>query len=232
MTKHLTATTAAGAAVLALAAAAPAKGAGLPLPSDPRFAVAAGKLERTVTVERVSGAKAVPSHTRTEAWITRDRSHTIVTDLRTGTIRAETLATPASVRIYTAEDGAIRVERRAAPGGLPVTSAAFEAAVQRAYVERGIARVVGETVVGGRRALVTEFVGARRRGDEPGTRTTATVDAETFALLARETEHAGGLFRQTQRVIVTETLSATARAVRRAMTMRVKAPVKVRSGRR
>ena len=210
MSRSLLSTLAAGVAVLGLAA--PAQAA-LPSPSDPAFAVPEGKIEHAVVVQQVSGSNAIPSHERTESWLTRDRAHVVVTDLRTGRLRAETVATPTETRLYTAQDNAVRVLRHRRSRGLPYTSASFDAAVQKAYLEQGITRVVGEKVVGGRRALVTEPVAGRWRSDEHESRTTAVVDAETFALLERSTVHPRGLFSQTQTFSV-ELLDASAAGVR------------------
>ena len=222
--RTLTSSLAAGAAVLGLAG--PAHAATLPHPSDPAFAVPAGKVEHTVVVQRVDGANAIPSHTRTESWLGAQRSRTVVTDVRTGRITAETVATPTEIRIYSARDGVIRVERRRRPGGLPQSSAAFEAAVQQAYVEQGIVRVVGEKVVDGRRALVTESVEGRWRSDEPSSVTTAVVDAETFELYERTTT-LEGRFRQTQ-TLSSELLDASAASTQRRMVMRRHRGAKIR----
>ena len=218
MSKSLTSTIAAGVAILGLAGAGPAQAA-LPSPSDPAYDVPQGKVEHTVVVQQVAGSKAIPSHERTETWLSRTRAHAIVTDLRTGKVRAETVATPTEVRLYNAEDNVIRVIRTKKPGGLPYNSAAFEAAVQKAYLEQGITRVVGEKVVAGRRALITESVAGRWRSDEPESRTTAVVDAETFALLERSTVHPRGLFSQTQ-TFATRLLDASAPGVQARMAMR------------
>ena len=219
MNKHLTSTLAAGAAVLGLAA--PAMGQGLPHPSDPQFAVPAGKIEHTVKIDKVSGPKAIASHTRTVQWLTSDRSHTIVTDVATGDVKAETVATPTEIRTYNAGSGRTRVERRRKPGGLPVSSFTFEAAVQRVYLEQGYVRVIGEKQVEGRRALVTENVaGGRWRSDQADTRTVAVVDAETHTLLERTTSHPDGDFVHEQRFLVNRVFDATPQTVRATMAMR------------
>ena len=162
MIKHLPTTLVAAVAALGLAAAAPAMATEtpLPLPSEARFDVAAGKIEHTVKIEKVSGPNAIPSHTKTVQWLTADRSHTIVTDLVTGRVRAETVTTPTQIRTYNAADRSLRIERRKRGGGLAVNSFTFEAAVQRAYLDRGWTRVIGEKHVNGRRALITENVRA------------------------------------------------------------------------
>jgi hypothetical protein len=223
MTKSLTTTLAAGAAVLGLAA--PALGqTPLPLPSDAKFAVPAGKIEHTVKIEKVSGPKAIASHTKTVQWLTSDRSHTIVTDVATGKVKAETLATPTEIRTYNAESGTTRVERRKRPGGLPVNSFTFEAAVQRVYLEQGYVRVIGEKQVDGRRALITENVaGGRWRSDPADTRTVAVVDAETHTLYERTTTHPDGDFVSEQRFPVNRVIDATPENVRATMAMRADA---------
>ena len=222
MNKHLTATIAAGAAVLGLAAPALGAGPSLPLPTDPQFAVPAGKIEHTVQIDRVSGRNAVASHTRTDQWLTATSSHTIVTDAATGRLRAETIATPTEIRTYNTADKVVRVEqRRRGAKGLAVTSFTFEQAVQRAYLEQGYVRVVGEKVVGGRRALVTENVdGGQWRSDVAGSRTVAVVDAETHTLYERTTTHPDGAFTHTQQFPVNEVLDASPANVRAAMAMR------------
>lgn len=218
-------TLAAGVAALGLAAAAPAQAA-LPLPSDTSFDVPQGKVEHTVLVQKVDGAKAIPSHVRTETWLGADRSHTIVTDAASGRLRAETVATRTQVRTYNAESNTVRVERRRRAGGLPINSMAFEAAVQKAYVEHGIVRVVGEKLVNGRRALITESVEGRWRTDEPASRTTAVVDAETYALYERSTVLEGA-FSQTQ-TFSSELLDAASPSVKATMAMRKHPGAKVR----
>jgi hypothetical protein len=72
---------------------------------------------------------------------------------------------------------------------------AFEAAVQKAYVEQGYVKVVGETTVRGHRALVTENAPPKWRSDRPDSTTVAVVDAATFELYERTTSD-GDRFRQ------------------------------------
>ena len=194
--KLLTTSLAAGAAALGFAAAAHA--ATLPVPSDPAFAVPQGKIEHTIVEQQVSGSKALASRTRTETWLTATHSHTLVYDAATGKLTAETSSTPTEVRAWTAEDGVIEVERRKTPGPLIENSTEFEAAVQKAYLEQGITRVIGETTVGGRRALVTESVPEKWRTDESSQRTTAVVDALTYTLYSRTSTLPNGAFTQTQ----------------------------------
>ena len=191
MTKHrLTATLAA--AGLSLAAAAPAaSGAELPLPTDAAYTVADGKIEHTVRIDKVDGPKSLPSHTRYETWVSDDRSRTVVTNLQTGRVQAETVSTPTEIRVYNAQTNTLRIERRKRAGGLVENAMAFEQAVQKAYVEQGYVRVIGEKVVNGRRALVTQSAEGKWRSDDRNSVTTAVVDAETFALYERTTELAG-----------------------------------------
>jgi hypothetical protein len=137
MIKYLTATLAAGAAVAGLATASPAQAA-LPLPSDAAYTVPAGKIEHRVAIVKVSGRNAIASHTKTETWLTRTTSRTVVTDVRTGKLKAETVATPKRLRTYNAETRVLTIEKLDAPMGLPDNSATFEAAVQKAYVEQDI----------------------------------------------------------------------------------------------
>jgi hypothetical protein len=227
MTKRTTTSTiAAGVAALALAAPAMAADT-LPLPSDARFDVSAGKIEHTVVIQQVSGSKAIPSHTKTVQWLSRDRAHTIVTDLDTGKVKAETVATRNEIRMYNADDRVIRVERRRKPGGLPFNSFTFEQAVQRAYVEQGITRVVGERVVNGRKALVTQSVEGRWRSDEPSSVTTTVVDAESYTLLERTTTMPNGAFTQTQQFPVSRVIDASPENVRATMAMKPRKHVKI-----
>jgi hypothetical protein len=213
-------TIAAGVAVVGLSTAAPALGAdSLPLPSDASVQVAQGKIEHTVKIDRVSGPKAIQSHTRTEQWLSRDRSHTIVTDLRTGRLKAETVATRTEIRAYNADEGVTRVERRRKPGGLPVNGFSFEAAIQKAYVQHGYVRVIGEKQVNGRRALITENAEGKWRTDNPSSRTVAVVDAETFALYERTTTVPGSHTHE-QQFPVNEVLDATPQNVTASMAMR------------
>ena len=230
MNKPLTTLLAAGA--VALGAAAPAGAAAydpaLAHPSDPAFLVPAGQIEHSITTVKVSGSNAIPSHTRTETWLSRTRVRTLTKDVRTGKVRGETIATPTEIRTYSAEDGVVRVEKRTPPiGKLPINSSAFEAAVQKAYVEQGITRVVGEKVVEGRRALVTESVAEKWRSDVAGSRTTAVVDAETFELYERSTVHPSGEFSQVA-THSSELLAATPTTIRAALSMKKRKGVKIR----
>jgi hypothetical protein len=226
MNKHLTATFAAGAAALGLAA--PAMGASLPLPTEPRFDVPAGKIEQTVQIDQVSGPNAIASHTKTLQWLTSDRSHTIVIDVATGRVKAETVATPTEIRTYNADEKVVRIERRRRAGHLPANSFTFEQAVQRAYLEQGYVRVIGEQQVDGRRALVTENVaGGRWRSDPADSRTVAVVDAETFTLYERTTTHPRGDFVHSQQFPVNRVIDATPENVRATMAMKPRPKVRV-----
>jgi len=169
----------------------------LPMPGDAKYAVPAGKVEHSVTVTEITGTKAVPSHTRHELWLSRNRARSVSTDVETGEVTAETVVTRGAIRMYSAETGRVTVERTRGLS-IPFTSARFEAAVQRAYVEQGITKVTGETTVRGRRALVVESVPGKWRSDEPASRTVAVVDAETYALYARTTTLPAGAFTQTE----------------------------------
>jgi hypothetical protein len=184
---------------LALVAAAPAAASvhpDLPKPDDPQYAVPVGKVEHSITVSQVSGSKAVPSRQRTELWLSRNRGHVIVTNLKTGKVTTEILVTKKQTRTFSAQTGRITVRRNHRGEGLPWTSARFEAAVQRAYVEQGITKVTGETTVRGRRALVVESVPGKWVSDEPDSTTIAVVDAETYELYERTTTLPNGAFTQ------------------------------------
>ena len=204
-----------------------AQAATLPLPSDPAFDVPQGKVEHTIVEQRVSGSKAVPSHTRTETWLTATRSRTLVYDADTGRLTAETISTPTEIRMWNAQGNVVTVERRTKPGPPIENSVAFEAAVQKAYVEQGITRVTGETAVGGRRALITESVPEKWRTDEPSQRTTAVVDALTYTLYSRTTTLPEDAFTQTQ-TFRTELLNAGRASVRASLAMKRHASAKVR----
>jgi hypothetical protein len=202
--------------------------ADLPSPGDPAFRVPAGKIEHTVTTVRVSGTNAVASHERIERWMTATRARTVVKDARTGKVLRELTYAPGEHRVFDAAKNRVTVvikdRRESAP---PWNTAAFEAAVQKAYVEQGITRVTGETVVRGRRALVVESVPGRWRSDEPTSRTTAVLDAGTFALLQRTTGVPDGRFAQSESYDVAELLDASSRASTRMAMARHKGARKV-----
>ena len=77
----------------------------------------------------------------------------------------------------------------------PWNATSFEAAVQKAYIDQGFVKVVGETTKNGRRALITETAPPKWKSDNPNSKTIAVVDAETFDLYERTTFD-GALFRQ------------------------------------
>ena len=188
-------------AALAMVASAGLAGAAerqnLPQPGDPSFLVPAGKVEHTVTTVKVEGPAAIPSHERVERWMTRNRSRTVITDLRTGKVRSEVTFAPGEHRIYDARKNRVTIIKD--PGASPPwNTAAFEAAVQKAYLEQGITRETGRTVVGGREAIVVESVPGKWVSDEPTSVTTAIVDAETFTLYARRTAVPDGRFSQSE----------------------------------
>lgn len=185
---------------LALVAATPAAAgpnSGLPMPGDAKYAVPAGKVEHSVTVTKVTGSKAAPSHSRHELWLSRNRARSVVTDVTTGKVTAETVVTKNEVQTFSAETGTVTV-RATRKASIPSNSSFFEAAVQKAYVERGIAKVTGETTVRGRRALIVENVPEKWVSDRPQSRTVAVVDAETYALYERSTTLPAGAFAQTE----------------------------------
>ncbi len=184
----------------------------LPMPGDAKYAVPAGKVEHSVTVTEVSGSKAVPSHTRHELWLSRNRARSVSTDVETGKVTAETVVAGKETRTFSAETGRVTIHRTSRPS-IPFNSSRFEAAVQRAYVEQSITKVTGETTVRGRRALVVESVPGKWRSDDPSSKTVAVVDAETYALYARTTSAPDGAFTQKESH-VTSTLQGVSARVR------------------
>jgi hypothetical protein len=181
----------------------------LPKPNDPAFAVPAGKVEHTVTVVKVEGSNAVPRHERQELWMTRTRARNVIRDVATGKVTREITYRPGESRVYDAEKNTVTILRERGTTTPPWNSFLFEAAVQKAYVEQGITRVTGETTVRGRRALIVESVPGKWRSDDPSSRTTATVDAETFVLYERSTGVPNGEYRQTETYEVAEQLDAS-----------------------
>ena len=183
---------------LALAATTPAAASvnhKLPMPGDAKYAVAAGKVEHSVTVTEITGSKAVASHTRHELWLSRHRARSVITDVKTGKVIRETLITRNETRTYSAKTRWVTVQRIRSES-LPWNSMRFEAALQRAYVEQGITRVIGETTVRGHRALVVENVPGKWVSDSPDDRTVAVVDAETYELYERTSSLPNGEFTQ------------------------------------
>ena len=205
---------------LAAAPAADAQLQGLPLPSDPVAAVPAGQVEHTVTTVKVEGPRSVPSHRRMETWMSANRAHTIVRDADSGRLISDATFTRTESRIYDADDNRLTIMRLARPSkGLPLNAATFEAAVQKAYIEQGYVTVIGEKIVDGRRALVTQSKEGKWRSDDASSVTTAVVDAETFRLYERTTVGMNGGFKQTTTHDVVEVLPATSTAARARLTM-------------
>jgi hypothetical protein len=206
------------AALAMLALTGIASAASLPAPGAPEYRVPAGKVEHTVTTVVVDGTRAIKSSRRIERWLSHDRARTVITDTRTGKVTREVTHRPGESRVYDGRRNLITVMRSPKLTSPPWNAAAFEAAVQRAYVEQGITTVVAEREVDGRRALVVTSNPAKWRSDDPDTRTSAVVDAETFRLYERTTEHPKGLFSQREVHEVVELLDESG-AVRARMAM-------------
>lgn len=218
MTRHILLTTAALAAAALAPAAASANGVGgvpaasqsqmaLPDSGDAQFRVPAGKVEHRVTVVAVSGTKAVASRERQELWLSARRSRMVVTNAATGKLRVEIVDRPGETRIYDAEKHRVTISRTASTTPA-YTSAAFEAALHRAYVQQGIMKVAGARTVDGRRLLLLESVPGRWKSSDPGSRATALVDALTYEVAEIASVLDDGLFRQTATTRVLETLDA------------------------
>jgi len=182
----------------------------LPRPGDAQYAVPAGKVEHSITVTEVTGSKAVPSRTRHELWLSRNRARSVSTDMKTGKVTVEIVVTRKQTRMYSAETGRVTV-RRNREASMPWNSSRFEAAVQRAYVQEGITKVVGETTVRGRRAFVVESVPGKWVSDEPDSRTVAVVDAETYELYERTSTLPDGEFTQKETTVTELIRGASAR---------------------
>jgi hypothetical protein len=183
-------------AVLAPAGtAAAAEQPTLPKPSDPAFLVPEGKVEHSITTVKVSGTRAIPSHERQERWLGRTHARLIITDLTTGKVTREITFKPGESRVFDAKKKTVRVLIDKGMKTPPWNAMTFEAAVQKAYIEQGFVKVVGEKTVNGRRALITENAPPKWKSDNPNSKTVAVVDAETFALYERTTFD-GDLFRQ------------------------------------
>ena len=133
-----------------------------------------------------------------------------------GKVRQEVTFRPGETRIYDARRNRVTIIRDDGANP-PWNSAAFEAAVQKAYVEQGITREIGRTVVDGRMALVVRSVPGKWVSDVPESITTAVIDAATFELHERSTVHPDALFEQaeTHRVELLD----TSRRVRAKMAM-------------
>jgi hypothetical protein len=198
---------------LAVVAATPAAahvGHDLPRPSDPAYAVPDGKIEHSVTVTEVTGSQAVARHTRTELWMTRNRARSVTTNVKTGRVTSETVITPTETRTYSAQTRQVTV-RKTRRAEIPWRSFLYEMALQRAYVEQGITKVVGETTVRDRRALFVESVPGKWTSDRPDGRTVALIDAETYALYERTSTLPDDTFTQKQTFQTQELLSPSTR---------------------
>ncbi|HYI17876.1 MAG TPA: hypothetical protein VD836_04160 [Solirubrobacteraceae bacterium] len=182
----------------------------LPTPGDAQYGVPAGKVEHSITVTEVTGSKAVPSRTRHELWLSRNRARSVSTDMKTGKVTVEIVVTRKQTRMYSAETGRVTV-RRNREASMPWNSSRFEAAVQRAYVQEGITKVVGEATVRGRRAFVVESVPGKWVSDEPDSRTVAVVDAETYELYERTSTLPDGEFTQKETTVTELIRGASAR---------------------
>lgn len=159
----------------------------LPKPSDPAFLVPEGKVEHSITTVKVSGTRAIPSHERHERWLSRTHARVVITDLTTGKVTREITYKPGESRVYNAKRKTLRVLIDKGLTTPPWNAMTFEAAVQKAYIEQGFVKVVGEKTIHGRRALITENAPPKWRGDNPSSKTIAVVDAETHELYERTT---------------------------------------------
>ena len=181
----------------------------LPKPSDPAFLVPEGKVEHTVTTVKVTGTRAIQRHERIEQWLGRTHGRVVITNVKTGKVSREVTYKPGESRVFDAEKKTVRVlidRRLKSP---PWNAATFEAAVQKAYIDQGFVKVVGEKTVNGRRALVTENAPPKWKSDNPNSKTIAVVDAETFHLYERTTFD-GDLFRQETKYLSTELVDENA----------------------
>jgi hypothetical protein len=179
----------------------------LPSAADAQYRVPAGKVEHRVTFVKVSGTKALASNERQELWLSATRSRMVVKNAVTGKVRVEIVDRPGETRIYDAERNRVTIMR--SKSKTPAyTSAAFESALYRAYVQQGIMKVAGEQIVDGRKLLTLESVAGKWKSSDPGSRATALVDAETFAVKQIASILDGGLFNQTVDNKLTETLDA------------------------
>ena len=214
-------------AAAALALTATAAAADMPTSDDAVFRVPAGKVEHTVAIVKVDGSRAIPRHERQERWLSSTRAHVVVRDAKTNRLRTEVTWRPGETRIYDARSNVLRITRTNAEDDSPPYGAvAGDAAIQKEYLAQGITRVIGEKQVAGRRALVVESVPGKWRSSEPGSRTTAVVDAETHHLYETQTTLGGGLFVETIRRVVTELLPAGRRASAK-LTMRKKTGARI-----
>ena len=209
---------------LATAGAAPAaaQDAEPPLPNDVAFRVPAGLVEHTVKVVKVTGAPRVARHERVETWLTRYRSRSITTDVETGRRLGESAWEPGQARWFDAVKRTLTIQWDLGTTWPPVGSFALEAAQQRFALDHGQVSVTGETTVRGRRALLVASPPGR-----DDVQTTATLDAETLAVLERRHAVRDGSFAQTETVQVREQLPVTP-----ALSARVKMPSRKRLGAR
>ena len=182
----------------------------LPKPDNPLYAVPAGQIEHSVTVTQVTGSQARPSHARHELWMTRKRARAVTTDVKTGKVTFEMVITPTETRTYSAQTRRVTVQktRRAS---IPYNSWRFEAAVQQAYVHKGITKVIGETMVRGNPALIVESVPGRWTSDRPEAKTIAVVDAVSYGVYERTSTLPDGEFTQKETVEVAEFLRPSPR---------------------
>ncbi len=181
--------------------------AGLPQSTDAAYRVPAGKVEHRVSIVTVSGTKARASKERQELWLTATRSRLVATDVVTGKVRTEVITRPGESRIFDAKTNHVTIikDKSKTP---PYASATYEAALQLAYVQQGIMRVAGERTVNGRKALALESVAGKWKSSDPGSRGTAVVDAETYAVYETQSILDGGLFNQTVENRVSEVVAA------------------------
>ena len=181
-----------------------------PNPDNPLYSVPAGMIEHSVTVSQVSGSNARPHHTRHELWMTRKRARAVTTDVKTGKVTFEMVITPTETRTYSAQTRRLTVQktRRAS---IPYNSSRFEAAVQQAYVHRGITKVTGQTMVRGNPALIVESVPGKWTSDRPDGKTVAVIDAVSYGVYERTTTLPDGEFTQKETVELQELLRPSPR---------------------
>lgn len=180
---------------------------GLPKSTDASYRVPAGNVEHRVSIVTVSGSKARASKERQELWLTATRSRLVATDAVTGKLRTEVVTRPGESRIFDAKTNRVTIirDRSKTP---PYAAATYEAALHLAYVQQGVMRVSGERTVNGRKALVLESVAAKWKSSDPGSRGTAVVDAETYAVYETQSILDGGLFNQTVETKISEVVPA------------------------
>ena len=180
--------------VLALGVAAPSASAATAVD---KTAVAAGKLEHTVSRVTVSGSRAVPSDVRTHVYVAANASRSLTRDVKSGKLVSETASGPGGSFTWDAETNKVRFTKKAT--GPAYGSFAADAANLRAQVADKALVETGRTVVGTRQALVLG-VGPAYRTSDPGTEDVVVVDAASFALISRTTTAPGGVF--VQKVVV------------------------------